>query len=328
MKVSILGAGNWGTTLAIMLSKREVRPRTEVSLWAIEKIEGRENKKYLPGYEIPNEVVISSNLRRVIKDSYLLIFALPSQAMRGVAKQIAPEPEAILLSATKGIEIQSLKRMSEILAQETRVSLDRVCVLSGPTVAREVIKGMPTTCTVAGKDESITKEIQELFNSPSFRVYTSPDVIGVELGGALKNPIAIASGICDGLGLGANSKGAILTRGIREITRLGVALGADKETFAGLSGMGDLITTSFSKDSRNRWLGEQIGKGRPLQDVLSEMVEVAEGVPTTRAAVELSKRYNISMPITNEVEKVLFENKSPKQSMHDLMTREPKPENL
>ncbi|MDI6840742.1 MAG: NAD(P)H-dependent glycerol-3-phosphate dehydrogenase [bacterium] len=323
MKVSILGAGNWGTTLAIMLSSR-----ANVWLWSIEEITDRENKKYLPGYKIPSSITILGDLKRVVKDSNLLIFALPSQSLRSVAKQLTPKSDVVLLSVTKGIENQSLKRMSEILVDETGVSPDKVCVLSGPTIAREVVRGIPTACVVAGNNESAIALVQQLFNSPSFRVYTSFDVIGVELGGALKNIIAIAAGICDGLGLGANSKGAILTRGIREITRLGVALGAEQETFAGLSGMGDLITTAFSKDSRNRWLGEQIGSGVSLKEALGKMVEVAEGVPTTLAAVELSRRYNVSMPITYEVYKVLFENKPPAQSLRNLMTREPKPEQL
>ncbi|MCK4352955.1 NAD(P)-dependent glycerol-3-phosphate dehydrogenase [candidate division WOR-3 bacterium] len=323
MKVSILGAGNWGTTLCIMLSKK-----AEVSLWAIEKIEGRENKKYLPGYLIPSQVTITANLKRVVKGANLLIFALPSRAMRDVASQVRPERDTILLSTTKGIENQTLMRMSEILKEEIGVKETQICVLSGPTIAREVIREIPTTCVCASKSEENSKFVQKLFNSPVFRVYTSTDTIGAELGGALKNVIAITSGICDGLGLGTNAKGAILTRGLHEITRLGTRLGAKRETFAGLSGMGDLITTSFSKDSRNRWLGEQIGKGKKLKEILSQMVEVAEGMPTTESAFELSNKYNISMPITCEVYNVLFKNKSPRIAIHSLMTREPKPEKI
>lgn len=323
MKLAILGAGNWGTTLAIMLSEK-----AEVNLWTIEGIEDRENKKYLPGYQIPNQVTISSDLKRVLEGVKLLIFALPSQALRDVAKAGAFESKAILLSMTKGIENQSLKRMSEILAEETEVPEKQICVLSGPTIAREIVQGLPASCVCACKDIKSAETVQQLFSSPVFRVYTSTDVIGVELGGALKNVIVIAAGICDGIGLGANAKGALLSRGLREISRLGECLGADPKTFAGLSGIGDLITTSFSKHSRNRKVGEQIGKGRKLQETLNDMAEVAEGVPTTRAAFELSQKHKVSMPITHEIYRVLFEGKPPQQAITDLMIREPKPETL
>lgn len=334
MRITILGAGNWGTTLAILLAKK-----VAVTLWTIERIEGRENKKYLPGYEIPKEVKITESLASAIKEADLLVFALPSQVIREVAKNVGatlavakPNGDGqalpLLLSVAKGIETKSLKRLSEILEEETGVPYERICVLSGPTIAREVVKGFPTSCVVAGVNEGKAREVQKLFNSPSFRVYTSTDVIGVELGGALKNIIALAAGICDGLGLGSNTKGSLLTRGIREITRLGVRMGADPLTFAGLSGIGDLITTAFSEHSRNRWVGEQIGRGKSLNEVLAQMVEVAEGVPTTLAAVELSKRYEVPLPITNEVYEILYNNKSPRAGMYDLMRREPKPERL
>lgn len=325
MKVTILGAGNWGTTLAILLSKR-----ASVTLWTIEKIAGRENKKYLPGYEIPAKVQITESLSVAIEGAELIIFALPSQVMREVAKQVMTyrHKTTLLLSVSKGIENKSLKRMSEVLEEEIKCSCDRIGALSGPTIAREVVMGLPTSCVSASVDEGTARVVQEIFNSPRFRVYTSTDIIGVELGGALKNVITLAAGICDGLCLGANAKGSLLTRGIREITRLGVAMGANSATFAGLSGIGDLITTSFSEHSRNRWVGEQIGRGKSLKEILSQMVEVAEGVSTTLAVIELSVRFSVPMPITQEVYEILYNGKSPQSGMQDLMTREPKPEQI
>ncbi|MCK4306735.1 NAD(P)-dependent glycerol-3-phosphate dehydrogenase [candidate division WOR-3 bacterium] len=323
MKVSILGAGNWGTTLAIMLSNK-----IPVTLWTIEKIEGRENKKYLPSYKIPPNVNITTDLKETIAGSKLLVFALPSQAMREVTQEVSPESHTILLSVAKGIETPTLERMSEILELETGVSPDKICVLSGPNIAREVVRGIPASCVCASANEDSAKVVQKLFSSPAFRVYTSTDVLGVELGGALKNVIALAAGICDGLGLGVNTKGALLTRGIREITRLGAQMGADPLTFAGLSGIGDLITTSFSKDSRNRQVGEQIGQGKTLREILNGMVEVAEGVSTTQAAVKLSEKHKVPMPITREVYAILFNGKPPRDGIRDLMTRDPKPEKL
>ncbi|MBI4722960.1 MAG: NAD(P)-dependent glycerol-3-phosphate dehydrogenase [Candidatus Stahlbacteria bacterium] len=325
MKVTILGAGNWGTTLAILLAKK-----ASVTLWTIEKIDGRENKKYLPGYEIPANILITESLPVAIEGAGLIIFAIPSQVMREVAKQISAygHKTAILLSVSKGIENKTLKIMSELLEEEIKCSYSHICALSGPTIAREVIRGLPTSCVAASSNEGTAKIVQKLFNSTRFRVYTSTDIIGVELGGAIKNVISLASGICDGLGLGANAKGSLLTRGIREITRLGVAMGANASTFAGLSGIGDLITTSFSEHSRNRWVGEQIGKGKSLKEVLSQMVEVAEGVSTTLSVIELSGRFSVPMPITQEVYEILYNGKTPLSGMQDLMTREPKSEHI
>ncbi len=323
MKVSILGAGNWGTTLAIML-----KDKAEVTLWTIEKIENRENKRYLPGYKIPSNIKISMDLEKSILDSELIVFALPSQVIREVARKVFPGSNAILLSVAKGVEVQSLERMSEILESETGVSQKNICVLSGPTIAREVVREIPTSCVCAGVNEKSAIIIQKLFNSSLFRMYTSTDVVGVEMGGALKNVIALAAGICDGLELGVNAKGSLLSRGIREIMRIGTKMGADPLTFAGLSGLGDLITTSFSKDSRNRQVGERIGRGESLREILGNMIEVAEGVSTTKAAVKLSEKYKVSMPITHEVSEILFNEKSPRDGIRDLMTREPKSEQI
>jgi glycerol-3-phosphate dehydrogenase (NAD(P)+) len=325
MRITILGAGNWGTTVAIMLAKK-----FPVTLWTIEKesIEGRENKKYLPGYKIPENVIITEDLQESLSHAEIIFIAIPCQAVREVARQMKVKEEVILVSGSKGLEKHSLKRMSEVLSEECGISLDRICVLSGPLIAREVVKGSPTSCVVACIDEERARIVQKVFTSPFFRVYTEKDVIGVELGGALKNVIALAAGICDGLNLGANAKGALLTRGIREITRLGVQMGAESLTFAGLSGIGDLITTSFSKHSRNRFVGEQIGRGKQLKEILAQMTEVAEGVSTTPVALELAKRHNVSIPITQEVYEILFLNKPPSQGISNLMSRDPKPEKL
>jgi len=331
MKVSILGAGNWGTTLSIKLSSN----KKEVALWGRQK-EINEikttgvNKTYLPGIAVTSVIKATSEIKEALDFSpNLLIFAVPSQVLRDVARKVGKiglEDDTIILSVVKGIEKGTLKRMSEILLEEIGCDSSHVCVLSGPTIASEVIKGMPTTAVCASESRETAEFIQSTLMNTSFRIYTSQDVIGVELGGALKNIIAIASGVIDGLGLGANSKGALIARGLAEMTRLGLKMGADPLTFAGLSGIGDIITTSISEYSRNRFVGEQIGKGKKLDEILSSMVMVAEGVSTIKSAYELSKKYDIPLPITHEMYKVLFEDKSPKDAIASLMGREPKPE--
>lgn len=330
MEVAVLGAGNWGTTLTLLLSKKGHR----VTLWEFfpEKAEKilrhRENKEYLPGIIIPEEVLVTSNLAE-IRPSDLILFALPSHVMRSCARLLAGIElnSPILVSVAKGIENTTLKRMSEILEEEIpESSRGGICVLSGPCIANEVARGVPTTVVASSLDERVARTVQEAMIGSRFRVYINRDVVGVELGGALKNVIVIAAGVCDGLNLGANTKGALLTRGLAEITRLGAALGADPITFAGLSGMGDLITTSFSSHSRNRYVGEEIAKGRSLDDILSSMVMVAEGVKTALSARDLARRHSVEMPITEQVYQVLFEAKPPKDGISDLMLREPKPE--
>jgi glycerol-3-phosphate dehydrogenase (NAD(P)+) len=235
--------------------------------------------------------------------------------------------DLIIVNLAKGIENDTLCRMSEVLKEELPSNLhDKIVTLSGPSHAEEVSRKIPTTVVVAGFQEGIAKKIQQTFMNPYFRVYTNSDIIGVELGGSLKNVIAIASGICDGMGLGDNSRGALITRGLAEITRLGEKLGAKRETFAGLSGLGDLVTTCISKYSRNRFVGEQIGKGKTLDQILKEMTMVAEGIKTTKSAYHLSIRYKVEMPITEQVYRVLFEDKQPQQAIAELMTRDPKSE--
>lgn len=328
MKVAILGAGAWGTTLSIIFAEA----RHGVSLWVYESrlcgtiMETRENKSYLPGFQIPLSVDISSDIGEVARDAELVVFSAPSKYLRQVAGQAKKfiSDKAIILSATKGLEEKTGKRMSEILCGI--FPDNKIVVISGPNLSGEIAKGLPAATIVASTDMDAAKKIQAAVNLERFRIYVCNDVIGVELGGTLKNIIAIAAGIADGLGLGDNAKAALMVRGIVEISRLGVALGANAETFAGLSGIGDLITTCSSKLSRNHCVGESIAKGMKLSDILAGMKDVAEGVGTSKVAYELSKELNVEMPITQEVYKVLFEGKDPYQAIASLMMRELKKE--
>lgn len=321
-RLSVIGAGSWGTALAQLLAANG----NDVVLWnrdpellrAIQK--DRQNKKYLPGVTLPTAVRVEENLAEVVAERDGLIIAVPSHAVRGVIAQMAAVSEnAVIISVAKGIENDTLLRVSEILME--KFDADKIAVLSGPSHAEEVSRGVPTLVVSASKNSATAKWVQEIFMSPRFRVYTHRDVIGVEIGGALKNIIAIAAGIMDGVGAGDNTKAALITRALAEITRLGAKLGAEALTFAGLSGMGDIIVTCMSKYSRNRYLGEQIGRGRKLDEILSEMVMVAEGVRTTSAAYQLARRHNVEVPIISEAYRVLFENKNPEQAVFDLMTR-------
>ncbi len=292
-------------------------------------LQQREHKQKLPGVTIPEEIEITDDMAAAASGSEMLVLALPSHTVRGVAGKMAELNlvDSVIVNLAKGIENETLCRVSEILREELPSRLhERIATLSGPSHAEEVAGKIPTTVVVAGFQEEIAKKIQETFMNPYFRVYTNSDIIGVELGGSLKNVIAIAAGICDGMGLGDNSRGALITRGLAEMVRLGEKMGAKRETFAGLSGLGDLVTTCISKYSRNRYVGEQIGKGRTLDQVLKGMAMVAEGVKTTKSAYQLSLRYEAEMPITEQVYKVLFEDKRPHQAITELMTRDPKSE--
>ncbi len=327
--ISILGDGGWGTTLAILLHHKGFK----VSLWGafpdyvsyLDK--KRINTKFLPMIKIPHGIDITSNLKDAVFDKGLIIFAIPSQYLRSVLKKIKQSDcprDGVYLSVIKGIETGSLKRMSEVIHNEMgNVAL---AVLSGPTIAHEVAKGIPTTAVIASHDKNLRKYLQGIFMTERFRVYTNEDVIGVELGGSLKNIIAIACGISDGLGFGTNAKAALLSRGLVEISRLGNAMGAKAGTFSGLTGLGDLVTTCVSPYSRNRFVGEQVGKGKTLKQVRARMQMVAEGVPTTQSAYALSLKYKVDMPITKEIYSVLYKNKSPERAVRDLMTREKKEE--
>ena len=326
--IAVIGDGGWGTTLAILLSKKGF----DVSLWSafpeyasVVKTT-RENVKFLPGVKIPAEIEVTGSLIEALKDRGLVVLATPSQFMRGVLNKLKSQDisDKRFVSVTKGIENGTLKRMSEVITE--CLGKQKLAVLSGPTIAHEVANLSPTSAVIASDDKELAKDAQEAFMTDRFRVYTSDDMLGVEIGGSIKNIIAIAAGALDGLGFGTNAKAALLTRGLVEIVRLGVAMGAKRETFYGLSGLGDLTTTCVSQYSRNRWLGEEIGKGKKFSDVLKETDMVVEGVATAKAAYDLAKKYNVEMPITTEIFKVLYENKDPKIAVHDLMTRSAKSE--
>lgn len=331
MKISVLGAGGWGTTLAILLHNNG----HEVTLWEYKSSyakllsKNRTNEIYLPGIQIPSELIITHNLSKAVSKKQVIVLAVPSQFLRSVIHQIdfGEIKNTILLSVAKGIENNSLMTMSQMLKDEiTELQDDQIAVLSGPSHAEEVSRKIPTAVVAASKNHETSKLIQVAFMTPYFRVYSSTDILGVELGGSFKNVIAIGAGIIDGAKYGDNTKAAIMTRGVAEISRLGLAMGALPETFAGLSGMGDLIVTCMSRHSRNRFVGEQIGAGKKLKDILKNMEMVAEGVQTSKSASELAKKYKVETPITNEVYKILFEDKNPIKATLDLMTRDMKME--
>jgi len=330
--VGILGAGGWGIALANLLQGKG----HAVRLWefdsqaAAELRKSRSLPKKLPGISLSPDVLVTDDLSEAVSEADFICFVVPSQTMRSVGQRllrpdIAKRP--ILVNLSKGIEVGSLKRMSEVLREVVEPgSYSGICTLSGPSHAEEVSREIPTAVVVASENEEAAIASRDLFITPKFRVYTSLDIIGVELAGSLKNIIALAAGMLDGLGLGDNTRGALLTRGLAEITRMGVALGADPMTFSGLSGIGDLVTTCLSHHSRNRFVGEQIGLGRKLDSVLSHMSMIAEGVETTKSGYALSLEHNIEMPITAQVYHVLFEGKSPLDAISDLMVRDPKAE--
>jgi glycerol-3-phosphate dehydrogenase (NAD(P)+) len=330
INISVIGDGGWGTTLAILLCGKEYN----VTLWsafsdyAAVLDKKRVNTKFLDKIRIPKRIIITADLSAAVKNSEVVVLAVPSQYIRAVLKKIKKLPHygrnTVYLSVTKGIEIGSLKRMSEVIHEE--LGPVKLAVLSGPTIAHEVAMGVPSTAVIASHSAQIRKSLQDIFMTDRFRIYTSDDVAGVELGGSLKNVIAIACGISDGLGFGSNTKAALLSRGLAEISRLGNRLGAKAKTFSGISGLGDLVTTCVSSYSRNRSVGEQIGKGKTYKQIHSHMQMVAEGVPTARSAYALGLKHKIDMPITKEVYQVLYKNKSPIKAVRDLMTREKKAE--
>lgn len=331
MKISVVGAGSWGTTLALLLFSN----KHDVTLWSFRDQEAeniltkRENTVFLPGIIIPNEIQITTDIGKAIHNSDIIVTAVPSQHLRSVLKQIShlSFKQSVIVNLAKGIEVGTLQTMSEVIAEllpDHPPSM--TAMLSGPSFAEEVSRKIPTAVVAASSSPETAKLVQQVFKTSYFRVYTSDDVRGVEFGGALKNVIAVGAGLCDGAGYGDNTKAAIMTRGIVEIARLGTALGANPKTFSGLSGIGDLIATCMSKHSRNRRVGEEVGKGRKLQDVLSEMQMVAEGVATTKSACELAKKVNVEVPIMQEVHNVLFSGKDPHDATLDLMMRDPKNE--
>lgn len=331
MNIAVIGTGSWGTALALVLHENghnaKCWTRDEQQVKKIK--ETGENADYLPGIKIPGSLHISTDMKTVVSDAEMIVCAVPSQVTRKVVeniKSVFSGPEPIWVTVSKGIENNTYMRISQVIEEAGNINSEKIVALSGPSHAEEVGRKIPTAIVSASKNLDSAKTVQEAFINKYFRVYANDDVIGVEFGGALKNIIALAAGICDGAGFGDNTKAALITRGLVEINRLGVVMGAKSNTFAGLSGMGDLIVTCMSKHSRNRHVGEQIGKGRPLQEVLDEMVMVAEGVKTTLSAYEMAQKHKVVMPITEQIYQTLFKNKSPQQAMIDLMTRASKVE--
>ncbi|HLH03624.1 MAG TPA: NAD(P)H-dependent glycerol-3-phosphate dehydrogenase [Bryobacteraceae bacterium] len=322
-RLSILGAGSWGTALAIALS-----PRFEsVQIWtrnagrAAEIDSRRENARYLPGFRLAENITVSSEIAQVAASADFLLAVVPSEHLRQVLESARPflPAHAHVVSATKGIEQQRLCRMSSLASE----ALDRtpIAVLSGPTFAKEIAAGEPAAVVIACQESRIAEHIQHAFSTNTLRFYTSTDVIGVELGAALKNVIAIGAGICHGLGLGSNSIAALVTRGLAEITRLAVHLGAEPRTLSGLAGLGDLVLTTTGNLSRNRYVGTELGQGRPLQEILAGMTMIAEGVSTCRAAHQLALRHSIEMPIVHKMYEILYESKDPRRALRELMDR-------
>lgn len=327
-KIGVIGSGTWGTALAVLLTGNG----HEVELWSavpaeVEALTATRRHPNLGDTPIPEKIRVTGDLEQAMKDKELLVLSVPSVYVRETAHRMAPflKEGQVITNVAKGIEDTTLKNLSEIIEEELPAA--RVTVLSGPSHAEEVSRGLPTTCVAGAHRRQDAELVQNLFMSPVFRVYTSPDMLGIELGGALKNVIALAAGIADGLGCGDNTKAALITRGIAEITRLGTAMGGSPETFSGLTGIGDLIVTCASMHSRNRRAGILIGKGYTMDEAMKEVKMVVEGVYSARAARALSKKYQVSMPIVEQVNEVLFDGKPAKDALYDLMLRDRRAEN-
>jgi glycerol-3-phosphate dehydrogenase (NAD(P)+) len=319
MKITVLGAGAWGTALAKVLHENG----NAVSLWDIDAptlqaLRQGQNERYLPGVKLPRDWRVEEDFGKATGGAECLVMAIPSQAFRSVAAKLR-EHSAIFVSVTKGIEFETGDTMSRILQEHAPAN--RVAALSGPSFAREVAVGIPTTVVCASESEGTARTVQGLFHRPEFRIYRSRDILGVEYGGALKNIIAIAAGVSDGLGYGDNTKAGLVTRALAEMRRLGVACGAQAETFAGLSGLGDLMLTCFSRQSRNRDLGERLGRGETMAAIQASHPKLAEGYPTTRSAHRLAREKNVATPIVDEVYALLYEGKEPKQAVRGLISR-------
>jgi glycerol-3-phosphate dehydrogenase (NAD(P)+) len=330
-KIAVIGAGSWGTALANLLGNKGY----DIDFWVFEEEVRsqiqifRENRVFLPGVPLSQRLNPTGDLGEAVTDKDLILMVVPSHLMRTVSQRMSAEvPEgALIVSASKGIENQTHLTMSGVLAQTLpRIAETRIAVLSGPSFAKEVALQFPTVVTVASKDSEVATQVQHVFATPAFRVYTHDDVIGVELGGSVKNVIAIAAGMIDGLGLGLNTRAALITRGLAEIRRLGLKLGANPHTFSGLAGVGDLVLTCTGDLSRNHTVGKKIGEGKSLQDILSETRTVAEGVKTAKSVYNLSTEIGVEMPISHAVYHILYEGLSPKEAVYQLMTRDLKHE--
>jgi glycerol-3-phosphate dehydrogenase (NAD(P)+) len=333
MQIGVIGAGSWGTTLADLLADKGFK----VTLWAyesdlVERMRSkRENDLFLPGFALSDNLSFTNQIEEAVTGKGLVLFVPPSQVLRPLLLQALPHftEDAIIVSASKGIENDTLLPMSEIFAELLPTDLkSRTAYLSGPSFAKEVVQRMPTAVAVAAADEQIAEQVQQVFSTDVFRVYTNSDAIGVELGGALKNVIALAAGVSDGLGYGYNTRAALITRGLAEITRIGVAMGAEPLTFSGLAGMGDLVLTCTGDLSRNRSVGFELGKGRTLDEILNEMHMVAEGVKTTLSAYQLSCKLGVEAPLIEQMHEILYNKKEARQAVNDLMDRELKPEGV
>jgi len=330
VRAAVLGAGGWGTALALLLAKRG----HDVVLWSYEadvtrSMQERRLNPYLEGVELPDALQATDSLGAATRGAQLVVSVSPSQFVRAVMTEAAEhiDPEALVVSASKGIELETLLRMDQVIGEVLpETTMERFSVLSGPSFAAEVAREAPTAVVVASRQEGAALRVQEAFQTGYFRVYTNPDVIGVELGGALKNVIALAAGVTAGLGYGHNTLAALITRGLAEITRLGLAMGAERATFSGLAGMGDLVLTCTGDLSRNRTVGYRLGRGERLEDVLADLHAVAEGVQTAAAVHELAGRHGVEMPIAEQVFAIVHEGRQPAEALRTLMLRDPKPE--
>jgi len=328
--VGVIGSGTWGTTLALLLANKG----TETTLWehrperAAAMQQRRENTLFLPGFRFPDNLHVTSSVKEAVEGKDMVLLVTPSQRMRENVRLLAPyaHRETIFVSCSKGIEISSLKRMTEIIQEELSGTSKRIAALSGPNLARELAEGKPTAAVIAAEDQEVAVQARILLTTSQYRVYTADDVVGVELGGAFKNIIAIGAGINDGMHMGENAKAAFITRGLAELVRLGLAAGAHPFTFTGLAGIGDLIVTCASPLSRNHQLGRRLAAGEKMEDILSSTRTVAEGVSTTRAALKLAERYQVELPITYQLSLVLFDGLDPLKAVPELMMRDPKHE--
>lgn len=329
-KISVIGSGGWGIALTILLHKNG----HDLTIWSFDKKEAeelkktRQNKTKLPNILLPEDVKVTDdlNLKEAVDDKDILILAVPSKAIRSVSKSLKNiiKDNQIVVNVAKGLEEDTLETMTDIIEEELKDKNPKVAVLSGPSHAEEVGRGIPTTCVVSAHNKELTLYLQNIFMNPSFRVYTSPDMLGVEIGGALKNVIALAAGIADGLNYGDNTKAALITRGIKEIASLGVAMGGEQSTFYGLTGLGDLIVTCASMHSRNRRAGILLGQGKTLDEAIKEVNMVVEGVYSAKSALMAAKKYNVEIPIIEQVNAVLFENKNAAEAVNELMIRDKK----
>ena len=327
-KISVIGSGGWGIALTILLHKNG----HDLTIWSFDKKEAeelkktRQNKTKLPNILLPEDIKVTNDLKEAVDDKDILILAVPSKAIRSVSKSLKNiiKDNQIIVNVAKGLEEDTLETMTDIIEEELKGKKTQVAVLSGPSHAEEVGKGIPTTCVVSAHNKELTLYLQNIFMNPSFRVYTSPDMLGIEIGGALKNVIALAAGIADGLNYGDNTKAALITRGIKEIASLGVAMGGEQSTFYGLTGLGDLIVTCASMHSRNRRAGILLGQGKTLDEAIKEVNMVVEGVYSAKSALMAAKKYNVEIPIIEQVNAVLFENKNAAEAVNELMIRDKK----